>query len=492
MKRAILYLRLSVSNDTSTSIVRQREDLEALAAREDWTIVATFADDGLSGGKERANAKEALRMIREGEADVLAVWKFDRWSRQGLGAVADLVAALDHRERLTEAKKGTPALFVALGDGLRSDQPAWRIIASVLAEVARQERENIRYRTKSSIAKLKRSGRWSGGTVPLGYQSAPHPDGAGRILVPNPDESAVLAEAAKRIVGGASVYATTAWLNASAVRPRRASSWTVQALTQALTGSAIVGRVTVGGDVLRDEDGMPAQVWDPAIPLDLWHAVRATLESRREGSPRVGKQRPGRRSRLLTGILACGECGGPMYVRKSSNGVALYSCSARSNGRDCPGVIVTAERIEEHVVETFLAAVGRYEVLKPIERDAPALALVEAEAALADISARLGDPDLDDETEERLLAQRRDLRTRVRSLRVDAATAAPEIDYVPTGEIFRDVWDEISEDLDARRNMLAEAFESIEITKGKRGGHGLDPARVRLYWRQVPENYDAE
>lgn len=34
-------------------------------------------------------------MLREREADVLAVWKLDRWARQGLSAVDDLVRALN-------------------------------------------------------------------------------------------------------------------------------------------------------------------------------------------------------------------------------------------------------------------------------------------------------------------------------------------------------------------------------------------------------------
>lgn len=490
MKKAILYLRLSVSQDTSTSIARQREDLQALAVREGWTIVTEFVDDGLSGGKDRANAREALRMIRHGEADVLAVWKFDRWSRQGLGSVADLVSALDYRESLAEQKKGTPALFVALSDGLRSDQPAWRIIASVLAEVARQERDNIRARTKSSISKLKRTGRFSGGNVPVGYRSAPNPDGPGRVLVPEPAEVEIISEAARRIIGGASIYATAAWLNASSLRPRRAASWSLQALTQALTGPAIVGRVTVNGDVLRDHDGLPSQVWEPALPLELWHEVRAAIASRREASPQVGKQRAGRRSRLLTGLLACGECGGPMYVRQTAKKVAFYSCSSRSNGRNCPGVVVTAERIEEYVVARFLGAVGSYEVMQPIESDAPAVALVEAEEALASVSVRLGDPDLDDATESVLLAQRRELRARVRQLRQEASTQAPEIELRPTGEKYAEVWEAADGDLDARRSMLATAFSSVSIGKGKRGAKGLDTSRVSLQWQFVEDRYN--
>jgi len=494
--RAAFYLRLSVSHDTSTSIVRQREDLEALAEREGWDVTTVFADDGESGGKDRPNAREALRMLRAGEIDVLAVAKLDRWSRQGLGAVADLVAALDHRE-----KAGDPALFVALADGLRSDQPAWRIIATVLAEIAREERRNTQYRTKSSIAKLKRSGRFSGGTVPVGFRTAPAPDGAGRVLVPDADEAAALTAAAEQIVAGSSVYAAVATLNASGVRPRRAASWSVQALGQALTGPAIVGRVTVDGEVLRGDDGLPAQVWPPAISLDLWHAVRSTLDDRRAAAPVVGERKPGRRSRLLSGLATCAECGAPLYVRRSSGkkgsdgvrqpGVAIYSCSARSNGRPCPGVIVTAERVEEHVEALYLRMVGHYAAVRPVVEETPAVDLIEAEASLAAVSARLTELDLDDADEERLLAQRRTLRARVRELRGAASSTPATVTFVETGRSFGEVWADAEGDLDARRELLAAAFSSIAIAKGRRGRTGLDPARVLVQMRQVPEDYDA-
>lgn len=133
-KRAILYLRLSESKEESTSIARQRQDLEALAEREGWIVVEILTDDGLSGGKVRENAEHALEALRTGAADVVAVYKWDRWSRMGARTVADLQDVLDER-----ASKHSPALFVALQDGLRSDSPAWDIQVAVLA--ARVEAE---------------------------------------------------------------------------------------------------------------------------------------------------------------------------------------------------------------------------------------------------------------------------------------------------------------------------------------------------------------
>ncbi|MGC5166454.1 recombinase family protein [Luteimicrobium sp. DT211] len=84
---------------------RQEDDLRALAAREGWVVVRVLVDDGISGRLARANATEAVTMLADGRADVLAVWKFDRFTRQGLGALAELMDALGSRP-------GT--LFVAL------------------------------------------------------------------------------------------------------------------------------------------------------------------------------------------------------------------------------------------------------------------------------------------------------------------------------------------------------------------------------------------
>src|SRR5690606_41320589 len=97
MKRAVLYLRISQYDDDSTAIARQREELEAWAEREAWVEVETLVDEGISGRKMRAKSELALQMLRNGEADVLAVWKFDRWRRQGLRAVVGLIDALDAR-----------------------------------------------------------------------------------------------------------------------------------------------------------------------------------------------------------------------------------------------------------------------------------------------------------------------------------------------------------------------------------------------------------
>ena len=47
--RVVAYTRLSRSKEDGASLARQQADIEALCAREGWTIVETLSDDGISG-----------------------------------------------------------------------------------------------------------------------------------------------------------------------------------------------------------------------------------------------------------------------------------------------------------------------------------------------------------------------------------------------------------------------------------------------------------
>jgi DNA invertase Pin-like site-specific DNA recombinase len=189
------------SKDESVSIANQYKQLQALAEREGWEIVETLTDDGLSGGKPRANADKALKMLRDNAADVIAVYKFDRWSRMGARAVADLQDVLDER-----AASGSPALFLALAAGLRSDSPAWDIQVALMAALGRTERELIRSRVKDARDYQWQTRRHSG-VPPYGYRPVPHPSGKDRALEIHPEEAAVVRRMAEEVLSGATGYA---------------------------------------------------------------------------------------------------------------------------------------------------------------------------------------------------------------------------------------------------------------------------------------------
>src|SRR5215831_12403075 len=77
-KRIALYLRVSTTDQT---VENQQRELEAVAERHGWNVVAVFADAGISGtkGREKRPGYDSLcRGIARREFDQVAAWSVDR------------------------------------------------------------------------------------------------------------------------------------------------------------------------------------------------------------------------------------------------------------------------------------------------------------------------------------------------------------------------------------------------------------------------------
>ncbi|MGW3604304.1 recombinase family protein [Micromonospora sp. NPDC005161] len=480
MIRWCLYLRLSVSDDASTSIARQRADLEARAAREGGEVVAVLVDDGLSGGRRRARAEQALAMLADGSADVLAVWDLARWTRQGLAGLPDLLRVLDERPA---------ARFIADRDNLDSASPTWDLHVGLLAGIAKAERANTQRRVTSSIAALRRAGRWAGGVVPWCYRPAPNPNGPGRVLVVDQAEKALAVEVADRILAGESYWRLARELNARSVpaprseRRRNAQAgreggdvgqWTASGLKNVLTSDTLLGRQTHKGRLLVGDDGLPLPVWPAALDADRWHRLRATLK------PREARPQRRRAARLLSGLAACGECGSPLYVKAhaSSRGGALYECASHWRGRaDCPGVRIAAGSLEEYVAGRVLDLVGDWPLTRAEEvvADQGGATLAEVERAIRATTADLAEDGAD---EAELLGRLAALKARRAEVR--ALPEVREVREVPTGLTYGQAFKAAEGNLDGQRDLLGGIILGVRVHKATGNNGKFDPRRVEI------------
>lgn len=419
-------------------------------------------------------------MLRNDEADVLAVWKFDRWSRQGLSAVADLISTLDSRPG---------ALFFALRDGLRSDQPAWRIIASVLAEVARMDAENTSMRVRSAHRGMKRDGRWPGGIVPFGYWPAPQPDGPGRILKPHPPEAAIVVNVAERILRGDSLTRIVKSLNDDGVPCGRSpyrlaeiagrdpanlarGDWRLSSVRNVWTSEHLLGRLTDRGEVVRDERGLPLQAFEPILDLSTATQLRNRFTSRTTGER---KQRT-RAARLLSGVAYCAYCNGRMYVG-TSGGRPSYRCPRAGRPGECPGVRVSAESLEEYVTERFLGVVGNFPetIIHEIVSDpATATELAEVESSIRETVQSMTSDDAD--TPE-LLRRLEGLKAHRKELRLEPMSV--EYRALPTGRTLGEAWAS-TEATDERRRLLTGAIDHVRVSSAAARGNKFDPDRAEI------------
>lgn len=486
-----MYLRLSVSKDESVSIANQNKQLQALAEREGWQIVETFTDDGLSGGKPRANADKALKMIRDRTADVIAVYKWDRWSRMGARAVADLQDVLDER-----AASGSPALFLALADGLRSDNAAWDIQVALMAALGRTERELIRSRVKAARDYQRHTRRHSG-VPPYGYRPIPHPSGKGRALELHPDEAAVVRRMADEVLSGATGYAVAKRLNAEGIRPRKAAKWTAATVADLLRGDAILGYMTHRrpGDSTRvsrpllGEDGLPEQVWPAIITPDESAELRALLSRRPDWNTMPGAGRK-RASRLLSGLVECVTCGSPLRVNytdklKDGSRTARYVCSA-SSGACERKVSIHAGMLEEHVTKTFLTVAGSFEVFEVRESRRDTGELAQVQQAIDAAAAEMATPGADIAA---LASRLTELHARREAL--EAVPAENIIQTVATGETFTQAWE--ARDTAGRRVLINSALAGrIIVSPAVKGSRTIDETRLNIPWRWTAPDYHEE
>ncbi|UIW13232.1 serine integrase [Arthrobacter phage Warda] len=464
--RIIGYVRLSrASREESTSVVRQREIITKTCAARDFELVDIVEDVDVSATKtrlERPGLTEARERIKAGEADAVMVWRLDRIAR----SVVDFGVLLDEGLDIISAT-----------EPLDTASPMGRAMAEVLQVFARLEAKTIGVRISASQEHLRRVGRFPGGVIPYGYRAVPHPEGIGRALEPDPVEAAVVRRMADEVLGGASVYAVTVGLNRDGVAPRRGAKWSTTAVQRILRSNAVLGRVKVRGELLRDDaTGLPLQVWEPLLSVEEVERLRAltdwTPTPGRSEATSEGRRR--KASRLLSGLIHCPGCGYPLTAKsRHTTGAPIYVCEARARGRVCPGgVAIECERVEAEVERKFLAVVGRWLVVEPRVSVREVAGLAAVEEALRATTDALRTPDADLPALFERLTRLREERDRLGALPEE-----PVVEMVESGRTFAEAWAEA--DTAARRSLLSNSGASISIERAPQRGK-WSPERVRV------------
>jgi site-specific DNA recombinase len=166
--RCAIYTRKSTEHGLEqefNSLDAQREACEAYIksqASQGWKVLPQHYDDpAYSGGNlDRPALKRLLRDIEHGKVDVVVVYKIDRLTRS-LADFAKLVETFDARS----------ISFVAVTQQFNTTTSMGRLTLNVLLSFAQFERELASERVKDKIAASRKKGKWTGGTVPLGYDA---------------------------------------------------------------------------------------------------------------------------------------------------------------------------------------------------------------------------------------------------------------------------------------------------------------------------------
>lgn len=325
--RAVLYLRQSISREDSISLELQETAGRDFCRQTGYEVVGVLADPGISGRTwKRAAVVETMRMVEAGDADVIVLWKWSRLSRSR----RDWAVAVDKVESMGgRIESSTEQVDVTTATG--------RFARGMLAEFAAFESDRI-----GEVWQAVHASRLAEGLAPTGKPKFGYAwDRDAKIHRPDPETGPVLAEAYARYVAGESFHTLVRWLNSAGVRTTAGGLWSDRSLRRVMDAGFAAGWIPWRGE-------LHPGAHDALIDADLWQAYTDAREARRSTPARVKRSRY-----VLSGLVRCGRCQGPMVANVRYGGrTSSYRCSrAKAQGpRGCTAGYVGIEVVEEAVL----------------------------------------------------------------------------------------------------------------------------------------------
>jgi DNA invertase Pin-like site-specific DNA recombinase len=143
--RVAIYARVSTfDQEPENQLLELRRYVDARG----WTAAAEYVDRGVSGAKDRRPALDQLLAdAKRRKFDVLVVWRLDRLGR-----------SVRHLVNLISDLNALGIGFASLGEGIDTNTPSGRLQLHILSALAEFERERIRERVMSGLARARAQG----------------------------------------------------------------------------------------------------------------------------------------------------------------------------------------------------------------------------------------------------------------------------------------------------------------------------------------------
>src|SRR5262245_25261393 len=146
--RVAIYTRVSTGSQTPENQLRE---LQAVAERHGWQVAAEYTDEGISGAKDR-DQRPSLNSLMEGvnrrDFDKVMAWSVDCLGR----SLSNLLAVMG------ELKAKGVDLYLHQ-QSLNTSTPAGKAMFQMLGVFSEFEREIIRERVNSGLARAKAQGK---------------------------------------------------------------------------------------------------------------------------------------------------------------------------------------------------------------------------------------------------------------------------------------------------------------------------------------------
>jgi site-specific DNA recombinase len=352
MKRAIAYAMFSSDLQREESIDAQLRAIRKYCDENDFVLLATYADKGISGTSDnRPEFQKMIATATKGDVDAVIVHKLDRFARN----------RYDSAFYKNILKKNNVKLISVLEN--LQDSPESVILESVIEGMNEYYSLNLSREVRKGLQENALECKVTGGPPALGYSV----DRATQKYVINEYEAEAVRMIFRMYLDGYSYTEIIDALNAKGYRTRRGVPFAKNSLYAILrneryTGVYIYvkdstknsrGKYVRHGEyepeaVIRIPGGIPA-----IISEDDFHRVQAKMKERQHKAAKFSAKQ----EYLLSGKIYCGECGSPYAgnSRRPRPGHPMYvsyKCTRR-NQRDkhCKNPEINRDKLERLVLE---------------------------------------------------------------------------------------------------------------------------------------------
>ena len=351
--RCAIYTRKSTEHGLElefNSLDAQREACGAYIksqASQGWVeITRRYDDPAYSGGNmDRPALQKLLKDIETGQVDVVVVYKIDRLTRS-LADFAKLVEVFDAKS----------VSFVAVTQQFNTTTSMGRLTLNVLLSFAQFERELASERVRDKIAASRKKGKWTGGSVPLGY------DVKDKKLIVNPSEAKTVRLIFSRYLALKSFQKLVDELNEKGVltKKRQVASKTLGGIPFMYGPLAYLlkNRTYLGQTHYKDQ--WFAGEHEAIIPQGIFEQVQQLLKTNTAG--RTGRRHES--SALLTGLLFDdrGNRMSPSFTTKRGVRYPFYVSSALLRGRNLQAGSIARISARELETKVFDAVRDRVDI----------------------------------------------------------------------------------------------------------------------------------
>jgi site-specific DNA recombinase len=352
-----LYMRVSSDDQAEHgNIDTQRDFLRQFAHLYSLPIVEEYEDAGITGTlplSQRPAGRRLLDDAQQGRFGCVLVYRVDRLGRS-------LTALLEAHTVLSQAG----ITIRSATEPFDTSTPIGTFLFQLLGSLAELDKATIIERMTLGRDRVARSGKWTGGIIPLGYDV----DAEG-WLVPSTraieqlgmTEAALVQDLFQRIANGSTALAECHRLNALGIVTARRYSMEKVVNVNAPWRPSRLNRVFnnpvyLGTHPLKSKHGRIDRAVEPLVDQATWGAVQAQLR-RNQCLPKNTVHR----LYLLRSLITCGLCGSryigtPVSRQGKRSGRRVdyyYRCNSQTTStrpepeHRCAAKILKAEWLED-------------------------------------------------------------------------------------------------------------------------------------------------